>query len=79
MARRGHRRTIVLTAAGVLAVAAHLGLGGAVLAGAAWTGWAANVLLAVVLVNVVAVTVHALRRRAIRHSKASTAPEEKWR
>ncbi len=73
--RREHRKTVVLTAAGALAVAMHLGLGGAVLA--VWMGWTTGIVFTVVLVTVVAVTVTGLRRLATRRSKTPTAPNEK--
>jgi hypothetical protein len=59
---RRHLRTILLIAAGVVAVAAHLGLGGAVLASWRWTGWAADLILAVVVLKVLAVVVVGVRR-----------------
>jgi hypothetical protein len=57
-----------LVAAGALVVAVHLGLGGAVLETAPWTGWAANVVLAAVLIKVIAVGFLAARRRRGRSS-----------
>jgi hypothetical protein len=64
-----HRRrnAIILTAAGALAVAAHLGLGGAALTAARWPGWAADAILVVIVVKVLAVAVIA-RRAAARQS-----------
>jgi fatty acid desaturase len=50
-ARRSRRRVIVLALIGILAIAAHLVLGGAVLAAPPWAGWAATGVLAVVLVK----------------------------
>jgi hypothetical protein len=70
-ARRGHRNTILLIAAGVLAIAIHVGLGGVVLASMSWTGWTADVILAVVLAKVVTVVVIGLRRRSVRRNKAA--------
>jgi hypothetical protein len=67
-ARRDRRRTIVLAVVGVLAVAVHLGLGGAVLANSRWTGGAADIALAIVLGKVL---VMALGRVAIRRGKAT--------
>ncbi len=58
--------TILLAIAAVLAIAAHLGLGGAALANATWLGWSANVILALIAVKVVVVVVLALRRRSRR-------------
>src|SRR5439155_6528243 len=49
--RRRHR-TILLVAAGALAIAAHVALGGAVLAAPSWTGWAADAVLVVIVVKV---------------------------
>ncbi|MGH3843803.1 MAG: DUF2218 domain-containing protein [Pseudonocardiaceae bacterium] len=48
-ARRRYLRTIILTVAGALVVAVHLGLGGAALASARWTGWATDIVLVVVV------------------------------
>ena len=48
---RARRRTIVLAGAGVLAVAAHVVLGAAVLAAPPWAGWTADAILAIVLVK----------------------------
>src|SRR5205807_793303 len=45
------RRTVLLAAIGVLAIAAHVVLGGMVLAAPSWTGWTADVILVVVLVK----------------------------
>lgn len=61
--RRGHGSTIVLIMAGILAVAGHLGLGGAVLANLQWTSWVVDIILAVVLVKVIALGLFAFRRR----------------
>lgn len=72
---RARRTTIVLTAAGALAITVHLWLGAGVLA-SGWTGWTTGIVVAVVLVKVIAVTVIGLRRHAIRRSKASTAADE---
>jgi hypothetical protein len=69
--RRKRRNTIGLTAAGALAIAVHLGLGGSALAGSRWTDLAAGIVLAVVLVKVMAVTVIALRCLASRNSGCS--------
>lgn len=54
--RRGPRRVLILMAAGVLAVAAHLALGGSASAALRWTGRAADVLLAVALVKLIALS-----------------------
>jgi hypothetical protein len=65
--RRGRVMTIGLISVGVLIVALHLGLGGAVLATPPWMGWAANALLAVVLVKVLIIAGHVVPARlAIR-------------
>ncbi|MCX4584070.1 DUF2218 domain-containing protein [Streptomyces sp. NBC_01481] len=66
---RRHLRTIGLVAAGTLLIAAHLGLGGALLTDWRWTGWAAGVIVAVVLVKVIVLT--GLGRLVIRRGKAS--------
>lgn len=60
-----------LVGAGALIVAAHVGLGGAVLATAAWTGWVDNVLLASILGTVVFLAAHVIAGRyAFRRGKA---------
>ncbi|HEV8559955.1 MAG TPA: DUF2218 domain-containing protein [Actinophytocola sp.] len=66
--RHGHRRTIVLLAAGVLAIAAHVVLGGAVLAAPSWTSLAADVVLVIVVVKVAVIGIGYL---AHRHSKTA--------
>jgi hypothetical protein len=68
VARRTRRQTILLTAAGALIVAVHLGLGRAALESAPWTGWAANLILAAVLLKVTAIGFLAARRRRGRGS-----------
>jgi len=79
VARRGHRATMVLTSLGalgvVLALAVHVGLGGAALVASRWLGWTA---VGLVIVPVLAVLGHAAlpvivlgaRRLAIRGSNA---------
>jgi hypothetical protein len=57
------RGTIALVVLGAVALAVHLGLGGALMAGWEWTGWVANLVLALVLVKVVALVVIGWRRR----------------
>jgi hypothetical protein len=67
-----HRRLlerIGLAAVGALAVAVHLGLGGALLAQARWAGGAADLVVVLVVVKVLVAG-----RFAIRRSKASKAP-----
>jgi hypothetical protein len=71
---RNRRWAVGLAAAAVLAIAVHLGLGGALLAAPSWTGPAADVVLALVVLKVIALTVIALRRRAHRRSGSGTAP-----
>jgi hypothetical protein len=68
VARRTRRRNIALVAAGALVVAVHLGLGGAVLAAAPWTGLAANLVVVALLVKLLAVGFLAARRRRARSS-----------
>ena len=63
-AHRRHLKTILFTTAAALAVAVHLGLGGAVLASWRWTSWVADLVLAIVLVKV-ALVVIGLRRHAV--------------
>lgn len=82
--RRAHRRTVLLTSAGalgvVLAIVAHLGLGGALLA----TRWLDLTAVGLVAVPIVAVLAHAVvpmaviavRRRAARRGRASAAPDK---
>ena len=65
--RRHRRRTIVLTVAGALAVAVHLGLGGVVLANSPWTNGAADIVLAIVVGKVLLII---LGRLTIRRSRA---------
>jgi hypothetical protein len=73
--RRPRRGTVILVTVGVLVVALHLGLGAAVIAAPAWTGWALDAVLAVVVVKLLASIV--LGRRLIHHRRRSsvTAPE----
>jgi hypothetical protein len=59
---RGRLGTIGLTAAVALAVAVHLGLGGALLAHARWTSWVTNVIVALVVVKALFIGRFALRR-----------------
>ncbi|MFF6996095.1 DUF2218 domain-containing protein [Streptomyces sp. NPDC008313] len=74
---RGRRgATLGLVTAGALIVAVHLGIGGAALADAKWTGWAVNAVLALVLVKLVLLGSHfflgraALRRGVVfRHRR----------
>ncbi|MGW4566311.1 DUF2218 domain-containing protein [Streptomyces sp. NPDC004561] len=63
--RRGSRgATLGLVAGGVLIVAVHLGIGGAVLADAKWTGWAANAVLVLILVKLLFMGGHLFLGRA---------------
>jgi membrane protein implicated in regulation of membrane protease activity len=73
--RRPRRGTVILVTVGVLVVALHLGLGAAVIAAPAWTGWALDAVLAVVVVKLLASIV--LGRRLVHHRRRSsvTAPE----
>jgi hypothetical protein len=81
--RRPRGTTMGLMAGGALIVAVHLGIGGAALAGAAWTGWAANAVLALIAAKLLFMGGHvflgraALRRGAMlrharRHEQAHT-------
>jgi hypothetical protein len=72
--RRRRVWPIAVTAAGALAVALHLGLGGALLADSRWTGWAANFVLAVVLVKVIVVVATGVHRFTIRRGKPFKTP-----
>jgi hypothetical protein len=60
--RRWHGRTIGLTALGVVVVAVHLGLGGAVLADWRWTGGAVGLVLVAVLAKAAVVGGFAVHR-----------------
>jgi hypothetical protein len=60
-----NRRTIVLVVAAALAVAVHLGLGGAVLAGLPWTTGVADIVLAIVALKIVLIAF------GIRHHRAT--------
>jgi hypothetical protein len=51
--RHKRRGTVVLIAAGLVAIAVHLGLGGTLLAGSSWPGVAADVVLAVIVAKVI--------------------------
>lgn len=66
---RGRLQTLALTVAVVLLIALHLGVGGALVADAHWTGWATNLLL-IPIVVLVAVKLLALRRLAVHHRAA---------
>jgi hypothetical protein len=70
--RRGRLQAVVLVVAIVLVVALHLGVGGAVLSDARWTGQATEVLL-ISIVVMVAVKLLVLRRLGIGH-RALRAP-----
>ncbi|GGN79561.1 hypothetical protein GCM10011579_064170 [Streptomyces albiflavescens] len=66
-ARRGRLTWAGITVLGVLAVAVHLGLAGAVLSGPRWTGWVVGAVLAVIVVKITALTVFG--RRVHRRSR----------
>ena len=60
-----------LLAGGAVVVALHLGLGGAALAHAAWTGWVGNIVLVIILVKLVFIASHLIMGRyAFRRGKA---------
>lgn len=69
--RRDHRLPILVTVAGGLAVAVHLGLGGYLLAYTPWTVSGAVVILAVLLVKLAVIV---LGRKSIRRCRAAPAP-----
>jgi hypothetical protein len=70
--RRPRGTTLGLFAGGALIVAIHLGIGGAALAGASWTGWAANAVLVLVLLKLLFVGGHLfVGRAALRRGIAS--------
>jgi hypothetical protein len=60
---RRHGRAIVAVVAGVLLVALHLGVGGALLTGSPWTRGVAEVVLALAVAKLLVVAVVVLRRR----------------
>jgi hypothetical protein len=66
-----HRKTIVLVVAAVLAIAAHVVLGGAVLAAPSWTGLAADAVLVVILVKaaIIGLGYQAHRRRKAANTR----------
>ncbi|MEU5991926.1 DUF2218 domain-containing protein [Spirillospora sp. NPDC047418] len=66
-------KTIGLTLAIALAIAFHLGLGGALLADYRWTSWAADIVLAGVLILVL-VKAAVVGRYAVRRTRASKTP-----
>ncbi|MGW4511312.1 DUF2218 domain-containing protein [Streptomyces sp. NPDC004393] len=70
---RGPRgATSGLMAGGALIVAVHLGIGGAALADAKWTGWAANAVLVLILVKLLFLGSHLfLGRAALRRGIVS--------
>ncbi|MGW2706738.1 DUF2218 domain-containing protein [Streptomyces sp. NPDC001340] len=70
-ARRRHLTWAGVTVLGILAVAVHLGLAGAVLSAPHWTGWAAGAVLVAVLLKITAVTF--LGRRVHRRSRRRQA------
>ncbi|HEV2779072.1 MAG TPA: DUF2218 domain-containing protein [Actinophytocola sp.] len=64
------RRTALLIAIAVLAIAAHVVLGGAVLAAPQWTAWAADAVLALVLIKAAILTAGYLTHRRRRAAKS---------
>lgn len=73
--RRARGQVLTLAAVGVLVIALHLGLGGALLESAPWAGWAADLVLAAVALKLLAIAAHILLGRwAIRRRKTSKAP-----
>lgn len=64
--RRGGRARFMVIGVAVIAVALHLGLGGAVLTRTSWTGWAVGFLVTVVVVKAALVGGFALRRHRRR-------------
>lgn len=68
-----NRRTIVLAVAGALAIALHLGLGGAVLANSRWTGWAAGIILVIVLLKIARIVLGGF---GILHRRAANVRRE---
>ncbi|MBF9066448.1 DUF2218 domain-containing protein [Streptacidiphilus fuscans] len=79
--RRPRGTTLGLMAGGAAVVAVHLGIAGAALAGAAWTGWAANAVLVLIVVKLLFMGGHlflgraALRRGiTLRHGRKQEAP-----
>jgi hypothetical protein len=67
--RRRHR-TIVLVVIAALAIAAHLVLGGAVLAAPQWTGLATDVILAVVVIKIAIIGLGYLGHRRRKATKS---------
>ena len=68
--RRLSWKAIVLAAVAVLAVALHLGLGGAVLTNSRWTTGAVVIVAAIIALKIVLIV---LGRRGIHHHKAAKA------
>lgn len=60
--RLARHTTVGLVALGLVMVAAHVGLGGGLLASGAWAGWTAAVVVLLVVVKVAIVVVFARRR-----------------
>ncbi|MET7930498.1 DUF2218 domain-containing protein [Streptomyces sp. NPDC005349] len=85
VSRSRRATTLGLVAGGAVIVALHLGIGGAALADATWTGWAANAALALVLVKLLFLGSHLLlghtalrrgivfRHRRKQHERADAA------
>ncbi|OLZ74353.1 hypothetical protein AV521_01350 [Streptomyces sp. IMTB 2501] len=65
---RGIGKVMGLAAVGVVVVALHLGLGGAVLAASSWTGWGVNAIVAIVLLKLLFMGGHVVLGRAGRQA-----------
>lgn len=76
--RRGIGKAIGLGAVGVVVVALHLGLGGAVLAASSWTSWGVNAILAIVLLKLLFMGGHVVLGRvgirAVNRRRRHTLP-----
>lgn len=72
--RRGRLQVVGLVVVGLLVVAVHLGLGGALLESSQWAPWAADIVLAAVVLKLLAIAGHiALGRWAVRRRRTSRA------
>lgn len=67
---RGRRRTVILAVVGVLVVAAHVILGGAVFAAPRWTGLATEAIVAIIAIKAAAIGVGYLIRHRRRAAKS---------
>ena len=66
---RGRRRTVILVVVGVLVIAAHVILGGAVFAAPRWAGLATEAIVVIIAIKLAAIGVGYLirrRRKAVR-------------